>query len=127
MQSMVPLLTPSWLLALLALLVTPQLQMLRWAIQPALFALAVTLAHPRSLVILKLAIQLLDAKPVLVEPMLRLVQERHAFLALLEGMALALQINAQELALLVVMALVRLINAQVHVKSDHTQLVVHLL
>jgi len=73
MQSMVQLPTPSKLLALLAPLVTPQLEMLRWAIPPALFALAVTMAHPRSLVMLKLAIQLLGARPVPAVTMLLLV------------------------------------------------------
>ena len=76
MQSMVPLPTPRLVLALLALLVTPQsLQPARWAIPPALFALAVTLAHPRSLVMLMLAIHPLDAKPVPAGTMLLLVLE----------------------------------------------------
>jgi len=112
MQSMVPLLTPSRLLALLALLVTPQLQMLRWAFWPALVALAVIMEHPLLLVPLMLVFHPLDAKPVVVEHMQRLVQERHAPPALLVVMALARLTNAQELALLDVTALALMLNAQ---------------
>ena len=110
MQSMVPLPTPSKLLALLALLVTPQLQMLRWAIPPALFALAVIMEHPLLLVMLMLAIHPLDAKPVPAGTMLLLVLEQRAPLVLPAVTALALMLNAQVL-----------------VRSDHTQLVALLL
>ena len=72
--------------------------------------------HPLLLVPLMMDIQLLDAKPVVVEHMQRLVQEQHALLALLVVMALAHLTNAQELALLDVMALEPLTNAQVHVR-----------
>ena len=100
MQSMVPLPTTRLVLALLALLVTPQsLQTARWAIPLALFALAVIMAHPLLLVPLMLDIQPLVAKPAVVEPMQRLVLERHA-----------------PPVLLVVMALARLTNVQVHVR-----------
>ena len=87
MQSMVPLLTTRLVLALLALLVTPQsLQPARWAIPLALVALAVTMAHPLLLVplMLSVAIQPLDAHLVLpastpqVQP-----QVRHLFLRVL--------------------------------------------
>ena len=87
---MVLLLTPRLVLALLALLVTPQsLQPARWAIPLALFALAVIMAHPLFLVPLMLAFQPLDAKSAVVEPMQRLVLERHAPPVLLVVMALA--------------------------------------
>ena len=80
----------------------------------ALVALAVIMERPLLLVLLMLSVafQLLDAKPVVVEPMQRLVLERHAPPALLVVMALARLINARDLALLVVMALARLTNAQ---------------
>ena len=98
MQSMVPLPTTRLVLVLLALLVTPQsLQPARWAIPPALFALAVTLAHLRSLVMLMLDIQPLDAKSAVVEPMQRLALEQHALPALLAVMAQVRLTNAQEL------------------------------
>ena len=61
---------------------------------------------------LSVAFQPLVAKPVVVEPMQRLVLERHAPPVLPVVMALARLTNAQELALLVVMALALMLNAQ---------------
>ena len=100
MQSMVPLPTPRLVLALLALLVTPQLQMLRWAIPLALFALSVIMAHPRSLVMLMLsaAFQPLDAHralPASTPP--ALLQVRHLLLRVL----FALQDTQEQLLALV--------------------------
>ena len=86
MQSMVPLPTTRLVLALLALLVTPHLQLLRWAIPLALFALAVIMAHPLLLVLLMrlMAIQPLDAHLVLPASLLQIQpQVRHLFLRVL--------------------------------------------
>ena len=99
MQSMVPLLTTRLVLALLALLVTPQsLQPARWAIPLALFALAVIMAHPLFLVPLMLAFQPLDAHLVLsASTPPALLQVRHLLLRVL----FALQDTQEQLLALV--------------------------